>query len=336
MLRYPDGTAINVEGKIEETENEILVTGNAKWKQDEKTDEHYLLLDGKVIKSNGKQLASTGCASHLCVVDWEGDQDYDLLVGTIGGELYLIMNQGSAHSPSWGKAQALDFKAQGRDAGPTMVDWDDDGDLDLVVGLDSGGVSYYQNSGTRSEPQFGKPVQWIADSELKEKDTLRKPGTRTKVCVTDWNGDGKLDLLMGDYARIFAPESPPSKALLKERKEAQEQLNKLNQEFFQLIDSLKPLKDKRKRKKINEKITLLQKEMGLLQEKIPRAQPHGNIWFYAGKETQHQKIPPKSQLTFSKRTPQYTDSHNPLQKSHLIAFKKSAQVLTVALHLKNF
>ena len=26
------------------------------------------------------------------------------------------------------------------------------------------------------------------------------PGIRAKVCVTDWNGDGRLDLLMGDFS----------------------------------------------------------------------------------------------------------------------------------------
>ena len=48
-----------------------------------------------------------------------------------------------------------------------------------------------------------------ATSESKFKVQYLKPGepmargARSQICVTDYNGDGKLDLLVGDYSNVY-------------------------------------------------------------------------------------------------------------------------------------
>lgn len=71
-----------------------------------------------------------------------------------------------------------------------LVDWDADGDLDLVNGT-LWTVYYYENVGTPRAPRFrahGKLK--IGDEELR---VFRHAGS---VDVADWNGDGRLDLLV--------------------------------------------------------------------------------------------------------------------------------------------
>src|SRR5262249_43747335 len=54
-----------------------------------------------------------------------------------------------------------------------------------------------------------------------------KPGARAKVCVVDWNGDGHLDLLVGDFGGIYG-ERPK---IAEEDKRAEEAANRKMQEL---------------------------------------------------------------------------------------------------------
>ena len=81
-----------------------------------------------------------------------------------------------------------------------MADWDGDGLADLLVGSGSGAVQWFRNSGTRTAPKLAKPVELAAAAgrEFNVK-KLVAPATRTKPAVADWNGDGRPDLLVGDF-----------------------------------------------------------------------------------------------------------------------------------------
>ncbi len=119
--------------------------------------------------------------------DLDGDGDLDLLVGESSGTLNYYRNDGTRAAPDFqlvsDEFQDIDI---GRRSIPTFVDWDDDGDLDLVLGTEASGIRIYLNERTRSEPvfvetePFGPPVP-----------------TFTAPAFADLDGDGDLDLVAG-------------------------------------------------------------------------------------------------------------------------------------------
>ncbi len=78
-------------------------------------------------------------------------------------------------------------------AKPDIVDWNNDGKLDLVVGMEYGNVQIILNTGTLKEPEFAS-VQELTFKNGKP----FKGGMRCDVTVCDWNGDKKKDLLTAD------------------------------------------------------------------------------------------------------------------------------------------
>ncbi|HUG93370.1 MAG TPA: hypothetical protein VML55_21205, partial [Planctomycetaceae bacterium] len=94
---------------------------------------------------------------------------------------------------------------------PFVIDWDDDGDLDLLSGTSSGGVQWAENrAGPGKAPQLAS-FKWLIEpgprveyGELLSEDELTGPVSATRVWVDDVNSDGKLDLLVGDPVTLVS------------------------------------------------------------------------------------------------------------------------------------
>jgi len=143
----------------------------------------------KAKTSAGKSL------SEKTIVDWNGDGKYDLLLGDKEGYVIVYTNDGSNASPQF--ANRMRLRAGGREvkvkgpSTPCLVDWDEDGKKDLLIGDGGGYLHVFINAGTNKDPEYASMM--TIQANYKNLDV----GGKASPCVVDWNGDGRLDLLMG-------------------------------------------------------------------------------------------------------------------------------------------
>ncbi|MCZ6705322.1 MAG: FG-GAP-like repeat-containing protein [Bacteroidetes bacterium] len=119
--------------------------------------------------------------------DIDADGDYDLFVGEASGTMNYYRNDGTPEEPNFVLvSDEFDGIDIGRRSYPTLVDIDDDGDLDLVIGSELQGLRLFRNNGSRTEAMFED--DGIIDVHV--------PVLATPEFV-DIDGDGDLDLFTG-------------------------------------------------------------------------------------------------------------------------------------------
>jgi len=88
--------------------------------------------------------------------DLDGDQDADMLVGNMEGNIFYLENlAGPGNIPHFSNPQPY---YQSIDVGdystPQLIDLDRDALVDLVIGEMEGNLNYYRNDGTSANPEF--------------------------------------------------------------------------------------------------------------------------------------------------------------------------------------
>jgi hypothetical protein len=173
-------------------------------------------------------------------------------VGFISGPIAFLPNVSKNGSLVFGPKQSLKANGsiiQASDGGPCVADWDGDGEEDLLLGNGEGGVTFYKASWENGQrvlaagqplvkplgPNAWQGVAW--KDEATQTPGVTRSGVRAKPCVADWNGDGKLDLIVGDYTSIkprpknlTAAEQKKAAALEKEQQQVQQQFTKAYEE----------------------------------------------------------------------------------------------------------
>lgn len=294
MIKDKDGKYINIGGGITDApDGGMLITGNAEF---EKTPEGtFVNYHGKRLNWTAeKPISITGTASAVHATDWDGDGDHDLIVGYIGGEVYLIPNEGTPKAYAFGKEQQL--QAKGRplsvdsDAGPFTADWDGDGDLDLLVGAGDGSVSLFRNVGDGKTPKLAAASRLVSPGSVdygKDAPKVPRRGSRSKVCAADWNGDGRLDLLVGDYGTMKPDLPEPTPEEKAEHEKIRKELKPLDKRFGELIDDLytpSRVLSKEKREKLEKEFEELREQMEELRSKLPPVyESHGWVWLFLRK-----------------------------------------------------
>ncbi|MDX1779324.1 MAG: FG-GAP-like repeat-containing protein, partial [Thermodesulfobacteriota bacterium] len=134
--------------------------------------------------------------SYPFVVDYDMDGKKDLLIGTKEGTVALFINRKSDNKPEFSDYVFLHAEEKtidvGTHAAPFIIDYNNDGTKDLLVGNGDGALIYFENTGSNSKPIFASPIS-LHDTQG-EKIAV---GSNCKPFVTDWNSDNKKDLLLG-------------------------------------------------------------------------------------------------------------------------------------------
>ena len=175
---------------------------------------YYAILTGyaQVFPGNGGIEARTGAANPLhgvdvgansapAFADLDGDGDFDLVSGEVGGTFLFFENTGDSTSPvlvpRTGAANPLDGVDIGDNSAPTLGDLDADGDLDLIASS-SGGyygtlTTYYVNTGDAAHPHFAAFTGNTTTLLTQCRSNSRVPA------LGDLDGDGDLDLVAAAY-----------------------------------------------------------------------------------------------------------------------------------------
>jgi hypothetical protein len=259
-------------------------------------------------KDRRGQLLDVGSASAAFAADWDGDGALDLIVGTVTGDVYFIPNAGRKSELVFGPPRRMEangspIKVAG-DAAPVAADWDGNGVLDLVVGAEDGSVAWYRNAGKPRAPRLESarlligpsPVGWGDD----EKRRPREWGLRAKPCVVDWDGDGRLDILLGDRCGSFRAKPAQSGLEKDDERRANDRLPELRRKWAAAFRTFRELAERpagetsaatrerlRLREASRDELVRYKAEIATVQSIQERYRPgyqsHGFVWIFSRK-----------------------------------------------------
>jgi hypothetical protein len=180
--------------------------------------------------------------SILSVADWDGDGLHDVMTNGIWGKVVWYKNVGTKRAPklaagqpvelalpagtkaphpswNWWKPKGGELVSQWRTT-PQMIDWNNDGLMDLVMSDADGYLALYERkrgAGGELELQLPKRVFWSEGASVfnsngqpqnQESGLLQLNngvfgrGGRRTFCIVDWDGDGQRDILMNSNPNI--------------------------------------------------------------------------------------------------------------------------------------
>ncbi|MED6335080.1 MAG: FG-GAP-like repeat-containing protein [Planctomycetota bacterium] len=171
-------------------------------------------LQGRYLTDSEGAPLQAGTSITPEALDVDADGDLDLIIGTRTSGVFVVANGGTRSEPSWAVEPTRMETRDGEDidgSNAHHADWDGDGRRDLIVGSEWGGVRWHRNLGENERPSYAAAQVLVARRPFEERSESEEPvgpGSRTKVHVTDWNGDGLADLLVGDVQWLYETLPP--------------------------------------------------------------------------------------------------------------------------------
>ena len=168
---------------------------------------------GRRLMYQGRPLAMDLQMIVPVAFDWDRDGDLDLIVGDEDGRVALVENTGKLVDglpqflpPRYFQQEAAEVKF-GALATPVSVDWDGDGDADILCGNTAGYIAFIENlSGPGVvNPKWSAPKLLEADGRVIRiqagaNGSIQGPAEAkwgyTTLSVADWDGDGLPDLVV--------------------------------------------------------------------------------------------------------------------------------------------
>jgi hypothetical protein len=161
-----------------------------------------------------------------------------------------------------------------------VIDWDGDGDLDLLSGSSNGGVQWAENHAGKGEAPIFKSFATLIEAgpqrgygEPLKADELTGPTTSTRIWVDDVNQDGKLDVLVGDSVTLVSPAEGLSGEEFKRRQAAWQE------EFTEALEAYQGASDDEERQKLSRKYSELYGQ----RSKFMTEDRTGFVWLYLRK-----------------------------------------------------
>lgn len=166
------------------------------------------------VYASGKPVEVFGWPSPS-FADFDGDGDFDLLCGEFLDSFTYFRNTGTRNQPAYSEGIRLrttdgqQLRMDLQMITPTAVDWDQDGDQDLICGDEDGRVAFIEHTGKQSKdgtPVFLPPVYFQQEAEDLKCGALATP------VGCDWDGDGDDDIVSGNtagYIELFRNLSGP-------------------------------------------------------------------------------------------------------------------------------
>ncbi len=168
---------------------------------------------GVYLKESGTKVAMHVQMITPVAMDWDRDGDVDLISGDEDGRVAFIENTGALENgipcfkqPAYFQQQADDLKF-GALVTPVSVDWDHDGDEDLICGNTSGNIGWIENLDGGNPPQWAVPVLLRAGDktihvQAGPNGSIQGPCEAkwgyTVLDAADWDHDGLLDIVVND------------------------------------------------------------------------------------------------------------------------------------------
>ena len=185
---------------------------------------------GRILKYKNKPIKMDLEMIVPVAFDWDKDGDVDLIVGQEDGRVTFIENTGKIVGgmpqfllPAFFRQQADEIKF-GALVTPFSVDWDNDGDEDLICGNTSGYIGFIENLNGANPPKWAEPTYLKADGEVIRiqagyNGSIQGPCEAkwgyTTLNVADWDGDGLPDIVVNSiwgkilwYRNIGTLEEP--------------------------------------------------------------------------------------------------------------------------------
>jgi hypothetical protein len=187
----------------------------------------YQLISQRFLQD---EMLDFGMGAFPTIVDMDGNGLLDIVVGNYGtidsiweeygvlqprfvADLILLKNIGTPTEPKFqiyplNLTPKLDFAG----AVPTFGDIDNDGHLDLLIGTATGEIRHYRNQ----NPPGVFPSNFVlVDSNILRTHNIGNIGTFLAPQLFDFNGDGRLDLVVGNQRTLWRDEQnrPYSKGI---------------------------------------------------------------------------------------------------------------------------
>ncbi len=147
------------------------------------------------------------CQGRFDLADWNQDGLLDIITGSFGGDVMWYPNTGTAAQPSFGVGKSFHNIQRAYNSQPRIVDFNQDGKLDLVLGVNWGTIEVYLNVGTPEIPKLSSPttLRWADQGGALNLRSLN--GDDTTPDFVDINQDGVIDLVSGGKnGRVFVSQ----------------------------------------------------------------------------------------------------------------------------------